>query len=121
MAMSDSAKPARRLLSLRNVLALVALGVVMVGGWYLQQSGRLDALVSFAMNGPQRPPPKPPPYFIVRVIDEQGQPVPVFEMRLGRSDMVGGDWTTSGGGQIIISGILIPRGEGESIAKVIDA
>src|SRR6266851_3108189 len=27
----------------------------------------------------------------------------------------------SGGGQIIISGILIPRGEGEAIAKVIDA
>jgi hypothetical protein len=76
MAMSASAKPAVRMLSLWNAFALVALAVIAAGGLFLQQSGRLDALVAFAMNGPQRPEPKPPPDFVVRVIDEQGLPVP---------------------------------------------
>jgi thiol-disulfide isomerase/thioredoxin len=119
MAMPDSAKPAVRRLSLRNVLVLVALGVVVVGGFYLQQSGRLDALIAFAMKGPQQPPRELPPYFIVRVIDEQSQPVPVFEMRLGRSDMVGGAWTTSGGGQINIPGSSLGP-ERDAISNAID-
>ena len=115
MAMSDSAKPAARR---RIVLALVALGVV-VGALYLSHSGRLDVLITLAMEGPQQLlQPNRQPDFVVRVIDEQGQPVPAFQARLGRSDRVGCDWTPGFDGHVLIPGFMI---DGEATDAVVRA
>jgi thiol-disulfide isomerase/thioredoxin len=91
------------MLSLRNVLTLLALAVIAVGGLFLH---RFDALIAFAMDGLRH---NPLPAFVVRVIDEQGHPVPAFEMKLGPSGHPEGNWVVGASGQIQWPGYLTPE------------
>jgi thiol-disulfide isomerase/thioredoxin len=87
-----------RLFLRRNVLALLALALIAGSGYWLHASGRINALVEKSM---QASPAKVLPDFIVRVVDEQGRPVPKFQLRLSRSP-----WQAGVNGQARIPGVF---------------
>ncbi len=103
MAESGQTKLASRRLSLRRVLAILALVAVLGGGLLLPQSGLLNALVESAMNRPVVREAAPPD-FVVRVIDERGQPVPAFQIILQTAGKGFTMWETGAGGQVTLSG-----------------
>jgi len=103
MEESGQTKLAPRRLPLRRVLAILALVAVPGGGLLLQQSGLLNALVESAMNRPIVR-EAPPPDYVIRVIDERGQPVPAFQIILQADGRGLTMWETGAGGQVTLSG-----------------
>ena len=103
MGESGQTKPAGRRLSLRRVLAILALVAVLGGGLLLPQSGLLNALVESAMNRPVVREAAPPD-FVVRVIGERGQPVPRFQIMFQTAGRGHTMWETGAGGQVTLSG-----------------
>ena len=90
-------------LFLRYVLAILALVVVAGGGSLLQQSGQLNKLVEAAMHG-QIAREAPLPDYVVRVMDERGQPVPAFQIMLMTDRRGSTMWETGKDGQVTLSG-----------------
>lgn len=102
-----------RLFSRRNALALLALALVAVAGYWLHASGRINALVEASLRAPR---PTVVPDLIVRVVDEQGRPVPKFQLMLWRSP-----WQAGVNGQGRIPGVLASKRQIDTLDVLVRA